>query len=184
MQKIDKETEKKFLKAESYRASENFEKAINIFRDILNQYPELPPALHNLAICYTELNQFEDAESFYLKCLNIEPVSMLTINNLAKLYYKKNQFRKAIPILRKSLSKKEDQIDIIEITAICLYESNFVKETNGFCEEALKKFPKNEILNEIYGKNLLRSNKHKEGLKRLKENTGMIEFGEENFKLK
>ena len=35
MQKIDKETEKKFLKAESCRVSRDFEKAISIFKAIL-----------------------------------------------------------------------------------------------------------------------------------------------------
>ena len=62
MQKIDKDTEKKFLEAESYRANKNFEKAISIFKTILNQFPQLPPALHNMALCYTEINNFEEAE--------------------------------------------------------------------------------------------------------------------------
>ena len=51
---IDRETEKKFLEAEKYRANREFEKAIDIFNEILEQFPKLPPALHNLAICYTE----------------------------------------------------------------------------------------------------------------------------------
>ena len=46
---IDKETEKKFLEAEKYRAERKFEKAIDIFNEILKQFPKLPPALHNLA---------------------------------------------------------------------------------------------------------------------------------------
>ena len=51
---IDKETEKKFLEAEKYRANRKFKKAIDIFKAILEQFPKLPPALHNIAICYTE----------------------------------------------------------------------------------------------------------------------------------
>tara|TARA_B100001063_G_scaffold155395_1_gene144990 strand:+ start:1612 stop:2166 length:555 start_codon:yes stop_codon:yes gene_type:complete len=183
MQKIDKENEKKFLEAENYRANKEFQKAINIFKTIINQFPKFPPALHNIAICYTELKKFEVAENFYLKCMNIEPVSILTINNLAKLYYSKKQYSKALPVLRKSLLKKNDQEDIVEVTAVCLFESRLKKETNDFCFEALKKFPKNKILRIHYGKNLLRSNNHSEGLKHLKESTGMIEFGEKSFKI-
>ena len=62
MQKIDRETEKKFLEAEKYRANKDFEKAIIVFKAILDQFPKLPPALHNLALCYTELNKFAEAE--------------------------------------------------------------------------------------------------------------------------
>ena len=48
---IDKETEIKFLEDEKYRANKDFNKAINIFKAILVQFPKLPPALHNIAIC-------------------------------------------------------------------------------------------------------------------------------------
>ena len=42
---IDKETEKKFLEAEKYRANREFEKAIDIFNAILKQFPKLPRIL-------------------------------------------------------------------------------------------------------------------------------------------
>ena len=183
MQKIDRETEKKFLEAEKYRANKDFEKAIIIFKAILDQFPKLPPALHNLALCYTELNKFAEAEKTYLKCLNTEPVSILSINNLAKLYYNMGQFNKALPILRKSLLIKDDQESVIELTAQCLFELSLTKQTDTFCSEALKKFPQNKYLKTFYGKNLLRLNRHSEGLKYLNESSGMIEFGEKDFKI-
>ena len=121
---IDRETEKKFLEAEKYRANREFEKAIDIFNTILKQFPKLPPALHNLAICYAEQKKTEEAEKCYIKCLEIKPVSILSINNLAKLYYNTRQFKKALPILEKSLLMKEDQETVIEIFAQCLFELN------------------------------------------------------------
>ena len=183
MQKIDKDTEKKFLEAENYRLNKDFEKAVKIFEAILKQFPELPPALHNIAICYTELDRFEEAEKSYIKCLNIEPVSILSINNLAKLYYNNRQYKKAIPILQKSLLKKDDQQDIAEAVAQCLFELKHTKGLDTFCKQAIKKFPQNKTLKSFYGKNLLRLNKHSEGLKYLNESSGMIEFGEEEFKI-
>ena len=141
MQKIDKDTEKKFLEAENYRLNKDFEKAIKIFEVILKQFPELPPALHNIAICYTELNRVDEAEKSYLKCLNIEPVSILSINNLAKLYYNNRQFNKAIPILQKSLLKKDDQQDIAEIVTQCLFALKHTNNLDAFCNQAIKKFP-------------------------------------------
>ena len=183
MKKIDKEDEKKFLEAEDHRLKKDFKKAIDIFQGLLSKYPNFPPALNNIAICYSQLRNDDEAEKYYLKCLEIEPVSLLTINNLAKLYYNSNQYRKALPILKKSLLKKENQIDVVEIIATCLYTLNFKKETDNFCREALKKFPNSQTIKNYYGKNLLRLNKHSEGQKYLNENTGVIEFGEENFNL-
>ena len=180
---IDKETEKKFFEAEKYRTNKDFNKAIDIFKAILAQFPKLPPALHNIAICYTELDQIEEAEKSYLKCLDIKPVSILSINNLAKLYCKTGQYKKAHPILEKSLNIKEDQEIIIELFAQCLFELNFPKATDTFCERAIKKFPQNKNILSLYGKNLLRLGRHSEGLKYLNENTGMIEFGEKDFKV-
>ena len=49
---IDRETEKKFLEAEKYRANREFEKAIDIFNEILEKFPKLPPALHNLSLIH------------------------------------------------------------------------------------------------------------------------------------
>ena len=180
---IDKETEKKFLEAEKYRANKEFEKAIDIFNEILKQFPKLPPALHNIAICYTELKKTEEAENCYIKCLEIKPVSILSVNNLAKLYYNTGQFKKALPILEKSLLMKEDQETVIEIFAQCLFELNLTKAVDTFCTRAIKKFPQNKNLKTFYGKNLLRLNKHAEGQKYLNESSGMIEFGEKGFKI-
>ncbi len=183
MQKIDKETEKKFLEAESFRNNDEFQKAIDIFEVLLKKIPNFPPILHNLALCHIGQNNFQEAEKFYLKCLDIEPVSILSINNLAKLYFSNKQFKKALPILKKSLLKNNNQEDITEINAICLFESQLKEETNIFCSEALKKFSQNRVIKFTYGKNLLRSNKHSEGLKYLKESSGMIEFENKDVRI-
>ena len=183
MQKIDKNTEKKFLEAENLRVNNDFENAISIFETLLKKLPNFPPILHNIALCYIGLNNYSEAEKFYLKCLNIEPVSILSINNLAKLYFSNKQYKKALPILKKSLLKDDNQEDIAEITAICLFESHLKNETNTFCNGALKKFSQNRVIKFTCGKNLLRINRHLEGLKYLKESSGMIEFKDESFEI-
>ena len=115
--------------------------------------------------------------------MEIEPVPLVCINNFAKLYYNLNYFKKAIPLLRKSLKISTNQIQIIEITAVCLFEAGFKNEADNFYREVLKKFPNNNTIKYLQGKNLLRMNKHKEGLESIKENAGVIEFGEKQFKI-
>ena len=55
---IDRETEKKFLEAEKYRANREFEKAIDIFNEILEQFPKLPPALQKSSPEFPPYNLF------------------------------------------------------------------------------------------------------------------------------
>ena len=43
--------------------------------------------------------------------------------------------------------------------------------------------PQNKYLKTFYGKNLLRLNRHSEGLKYLNESSGMTEFGEKDLKI-
>ena len=183
MIKIDKKTEKNFLIAEELRSNDKSEQAIEILKEILHKYPGFPPALNSIALSYVGLKKFEEAESYFIKCMEIEPVPLVCINNFAKLYYNLNYFKKAIPLLRKSLKISTNQIQIIEITAVCLFEAGFKNEADNFYREVLKKFPNNNTIKYLQGKNLLRMNKHKEGLGSIKENAGVIEFGEKQFKI-
>ena len=74
------------------------------------------------------MNNDDEAEKYYLKCLEIEPVSLLTINNLPNFIIIQISIEKMVqPILKKSLLKKENQIDVVEIIATCLYTLNFKK---------------------------------------------------------
>jgi tetratricopeptide (TPR) repeat protein len=183
MIKIDKITEKKFLEAEKLRTIGKYDESIKILKEIMKQYPELPPVLNSIALVYTSLKNFDEAQAYYQKCMKIEPVPLICINNFAKFYYNHNMYLKALPLLQKSLNQNIHQIQIIELTATCLYESSMKKELENFCKEMLKKFPENKTIKHLYGKNLLKKNKHQEGLDLLKETSGVIEFGEEKYKL-
>ena len=183
MIKIDKLTEKKFLKAEDLRAKGENDEAIKIFKEIEKQYPELPPVLNSIALIYTSLKNFNEAEIYFKKCMKIEPVPLVCINNFAKLYHNHDYFLKALPLLQKSLSQNIQQIEIVEITARCLFEADLKKEANNFYQEMLKKFQDNKMIKTLYGKNLLRMNKHSEALGIIKETSGDIEFGEKQYKI-
>ena len=183
MIKIDEKTEKNFLKAEDLRDKGKNNEAIEILKEILKDYPEFPPVLNSLALLYTNLENFEEAESYFQKCMKIEPVPLVCINNFAKLYYNYKCYLKALPLLQKSLRENIHQIQIVEIAANCLFEANLKKEANNFYKEMLKIFPDNKTIKHNHGKNLLKMNKHQEGLDYIKETSGVIEFGEKKFKI-
>ena len=116
-------------------------------------------------------------------CLNIKPDELIFINNLAKVFHDTNNYKKAIPLLQKSLSINSKQIEIMKITAKCLFEIDLRKELDSFFLKALKIFPEDKTLRYYYGRNLLRMNKHIIGLNILKETIGVIEFDEKKFKV-
>ena len=183
MPNITKEIEKKFLEAEKLRINRNFQGAINILEKLIEHNPDFLPALNNIALNYIELKNFDEAEKYYKKCLNIKPDELIFINNLAKVFHDTSNYKKAIPLLQKSLNINSEQIEIMKITAKCLFEIDLRKELDKFFLKALKIFPKDKTLKYYYGKNLLRMNKHIDGLNILKETIGVIEFDEKKFKV-
>ena len=183
MKKIDLDTEKKFLEADKLRNKNQFKDAINILDKIIKKYPEFLPALNNIALNYVNIKNFIEAEKYYSICLNLKPEELIFINNLAKVFHDTNQYKKALPLLQKSLMKNKEQLDIIKITAKCLFELNLTKDLDIFLSKVLKKYSDDITLKYYYGKNLLKINKHIEGLNMLKKTLGVIEFDNKKFKI-
>ena len=183
MDNIDKEILEKFNKADSLRMSQSYSEAVNLFNEVLKKYPSFPPALNNMALCYIGLKKFEEAEKYYLKCMEIKPVHIITINGYADLLAHTNQFQKAIPLYKESLKNNPKQEKIVEKLIHCLHEINQDNEVSILCEKAVKIYSKNRYISEIYGKTLLRLNRHKEAQNILDKTVGSIEFNEENFKV-
>ena len=183
MNKVDNEIKEKFKQAENLRFSNKFEEAIKLFKEIVEKIPDFNPALHNIGVCYTGLNRLDEAEKYYLKCLNLKAVHFQSLNNLAKIYLERKDFKRALPLLQKSLFQVPNQEKVAESLAACLFNLNIKDDLNLICEQALKRYPSNELFPVFYGKNLLRMGKHRKGLKVLKDKTGAIEFSEKKFKL-
>ena len=183
MNKADNEIKEKFKQAENLRFSNKFEEAIKLFKEIVEKIPDFNPALHNIGVCYTSLNKLDEAEKYYLKCLNLKAVHFQSLNNLAIIYLERKDFKRALPLLQKSLFQVPNQEKVAESLAVCLFNLNIKDDLNLICEQALKRYPSNELFPVFYGKNLLRMGKHRKGLKVLKDKTGVIEFSEKKFKL-
>ena len=98
------------------------------------------------------------------------------MNNLSNIYLKQKKFDQALPLLKKSLEINENQIKIVQFTAMCLIDLNERKEAEKFCIEKLKVFPNDLLLIKIHARNLINLNKHKEGLTVMKKGSGFIEF--------
>ena len=180
---VNDEIKKKFQEAEDLRFKNRFEEAIKIYKELVQKIPDFNPALHNIGVCYTNLNKINEAEKYYVKCLNFKGIHFQTLNNLAKIYLEQKNYIKAFPLLKNSLSKAPNQEKVAESMAECMFNLKFIKELDLFCSHALKTYPSNKIFSIFYGKNLLRSGNHKKGVEVLTKVTGAIEFSEETLKI-
>lgn len=171
-----KKLESLFLKAESLRNEGNFQDAIELFKIILKSKPNSTPVLNGIANCYFQLNKFELAEEYYILCLKNEPLNPVLINNLSFLYLRTRNFKKALQLLEKSLQIKSDQENIVEKIGYCLIETKSYLRAVTFCENFLKKYPKNNFLISYYEKSLFQTGRNVEGLKLLRKQKGFIQF--------
>ena len=176
MNKIDQNLIEKFKKGEELFSKKNFDESILNYKEILNSNPSFLPALNNIALCYENLNKLAEAEAYYYKCFSLKLDEITFINNLSNIYLKQKKFNKALPLLKKSLEINQNQLKIVQFTAMCLIDLNERKEAAKFCVEKLKAFPNDRILIKVHGRNLINLNKHKEGLAIMKKGSGFIEL--------
>ena len=80
------EIENTFHEAEKLRIKGNLKLAIKLFQNILNENPNFPPALNNIANCYFQLNEIGYAEKFYLKGLELDAAHLGINEYLGELY--------------------------------------------------------------------------------------------------
>ena len=181
---LDLEAQKIFMKAEKLRSQKKYIDAIPIFQKILKKYPDFVPVLNNMGMSFEGIKDFDEAEKYYLRCLNISPDELIAINNLSRLYFLKRDHMKAIPLFQKSLTIKTDQKIVAEMLAESLFNTGLIKETNFFCEQAIKRYPESYFIKYYYGKNLLKIGQHQKGLKLMETLIGAIEFNDKEFKIK
>ena len=113
----------------------------------------------------------------------------LIINNSQKKieekhFFEKNELQIILNLYAKMVSDGSWKDYGLSISSKQVSFSVFKNATENALYKICKNFkPKNKNLKHYYGKNLLKLNKHSEGLKYLNESSGMIEFGEKDFKV-
>ena len=105
------------------------------------------------------------------------------MNNLSNIYMKQNNFNQALPLLEKSFEKNQNQIKIIHSIIMCLTSLKMKEKAEQFSSQVLEIFPNDRLINNLRGKNLIKLNKHQEGLNCLKKGTGFIEFNDKKVNI-
>lgn len=183
MKLISDNIKKKFREAEIFFSNKDYERTISVYNDILKENPNFVAALNNIAQAYEYLKNLKEAENNYKKCVSLKPNEIIFMNNLSNIYMKQNNFNQALPLLEKSFEKNQNQIKIIHSIIMCLTSLKMKEKAEQFSSQVLEIFPNDRLINNLRGKNLIKLNKHQEGLNCLKKGTGFIEFNDKKVNI-
>lgn len=100
--------ENKIKEALEYFNKKDYNKALDIFNEVLENDKNNPNIISNIGLCYANLNDNDKAQEFYLKALNIDNKMVQTIVNLSDSYVKTNKILEAIDLLQTAVYNLPD----------------------------------------------------------------------------
>ena len=179
---IDKIFLDNFTQAENLYKENKLLESLKKYQKLYNQNPKHISVLNNIGLIHEQLEDYKEAIRFYERCNKLLPNEIILISNLANVYCKTERYLDALPLLKKIIHSDYQNETNCEKFALCLFETQNKEETKKFLETAISKFPKNNLLNGLFGKTLLHLNLHRDGLKHLQQCTGIIEFNDNGVK--
>ena len=93
----------RYLQAQVYQAQENYPKAIEIYKQLLDKFPENTDALNNMATCYEKLNKRQDMVAYLNGVLQKKPDNISAAVIMVKYFVEDKQFDKAAALLSQAI---------------------------------------------------------------------------------
>jgi tetratricopeptide (TPR) repeat protein len=104
--------------AESLQRAGKLDQAIEDYRLLLKQYPDLAPVRSNLGAALASAGHYEEAIAEYERALQLHPLPQIRLN-LALAYYKTNKLALAVENLEKVRRETPDDLRIVTLLADC-----------------------------------------------------------------
>ncbi len=147
-----------------YAAMEQFEKAIDYYRDYLDKNPDDYESQFNMALCYRNIGSNDRAEHILTRMLNIWPSVHEIRLQLAEILEAENRFEEVIDILRPVTSVPHLAIESrVSIGRMFLIMKNFSDAEKWF-REALTMDGANRLALYYLGVTLSELGRHQEAL--------------------
>jgi len=142
----------RLAKRASQRAGEgNYEKAINIFKRVLELMPSLHLARRDLAMAYVESGDVENAVNHLIEVLRLNPQDGWSWVVLANLYIREKRDKETgEKFIRKALEISPDDAWALNSLATLTYERGETDEALGIYDKAIAANP--DFANSYYGK--------------------------------
>jgi putative PEP-CTERM system TPR-repeat lipoprotein len=98
--------------AEIYIKKQQWQKAFDVYRSLLEVYPMQAALLNNTAYVALQLSLFDDAIKYSLASLEITKNQPDSLDTLGWVYYQTREFGKALPLFRQALALDFSKIEI------------------------------------------------------------------------
>lgn len=110
------------LLGKNYFLTNNFNGAINLFKEYTNTYPNDVAGFYNLGLSFLKLGDASTALENFLKAYEIDNTFVPVLYNIANYYYNEKMYKDALPYVT-ALAQKESNNDmVLYMYAKILYE--------------------------------------------------------------
>ncbi len=135
---------------------ENFEAAVQAFKNAIAVDPSRVESYRNLAVTLIRMDNKEEAIEYFKKALEVEPNSVETLKNLGMVYYQMENYEEAAKVLEKALELSPSDPDVISTLGLTYHLMGKTEEAIKAYEKALESNPNSPDLLFNYAALLLR----------------------------
>ncbi|MFH1374200.1 MAG: tetratricopeptide repeat protein [bacterium] len=111
---------RKLRQAYSYLENGDYEDALKLAQELVDEDPYQPDFLQILGNVYGNLGKYELAEHFYTQAIRLKPHHLI-MNELGQLYLKQQQYRLALSVLKKAHARAPRELPVTEGLGLVYY---------------------------------------------------------------
>ncbi len=132
----------RYLQAQVYQAQENYPKAIEIYKQLLDKFPENTDALNNMATCYEKLNKRQDMVAYLNGVLQKEPDNISAAVIVIRYFVQDKEFDKAAALLSQAIKADPKNAKLYSYLASVKLSQGDSKGMIATYQEGIKNNPK------------------------------------------
>ncbi|MFB3921778.1 MAG: tetratricopeptide repeat protein [Terriglobia bacterium] len=148
--------------AESLHRAGKLDQAIEIYRTILKQYPNVAPVRSNLGAALAGAGRYEEAIVEYRRALELQPHPQIRLN-LALAYYKALQLNEAVNQLLPLHTSDPADLKIALLLGDCYFRLGEFKKAAEILQPLEAAHPREQALNYLLGMALINDGQASKG---------------------
>jgi tetratricopeptide (TPR) repeat protein len=151
--------------ADLYSLARQLEKALPLYRKLVDIKPSFPKAREKLAACYIETGRPAEAIAVLEEVVKFDPLNREAYDQLRILNLQAGNLEKALTHARQALIMDPTRIERYGEVAELLFELRRFDEAADQLAEARKRFPRSSRLSFMHARALSEAKRHEEALK-------------------
>lgn len=132
LQYTDERLDLLFEIAYIYEDADIYGKAIEYFKILINEFPEIDQSYYEIGHCFNQLEDYESAIYYYKKLIDNDPYSTTAWYNIGIIYYKTERYEEALDAYEFCLAIDE------EFTAAKFNKANVLVELERYDEAIIE----------------------------------------------